>query len=582
MFNSPLCLDAVPQLLGLFDLSVAPTLLFYAYIPIIAISLFLSITVAIKDQFSLKGKLLLAISLSFSIWVLNMIFQWTAVHAGIMHFSWQITALIEILIPISTIYFVYVFLNNGKDVSDRVKFIFAFLILLTAMLLPTSWNMSGFDVSYCQSTVGPLLHYIYYFEIFVAIWILGLGLKEYLNLKNNQKIKTKDDYLKQTTIITIISAIFLVIFSLSNLVGELTQIYEINLIGPIGMVLFIAMLSYLIVKFKAFNIKIIGTKVLMYALIILISSQFFFIRVTTNFILTGITLVAIVILGGYLIKSVEKEVAQREEIERLAASLSKANDKLWVANEKLKELDRQKTEFVSIASHQLRSPLTAIKGYSSMLLEGSFGPLEEKAREAVDRIFQSSQKLVTVIEDFLNITRIELGRMKYEIKVFDLGQLAQMVIKDQEPNIKRSGLAISFKDGTGDHQISADEGKVSQVISNIIDNAIKYTPASPSQGGPTGWVKIKVENLPVKRSKGKETVRISVSDSGVGIKPETLPKLFEKFVRADADKVNITGTGLGLYVAKQIIEGLGGKIWAESEGQGKGSSFFVEFPKATS
>ena len=124
---------------------------------------------------------------------------------------------------------------------------------------------------------------------------------------------------------------------------------------------------------------------------------------------------------------------------------------------------------------------------------------------------------------------------------------------------------------TGNHQISADSGKVTQVISNIVDNSIKYTPS--------GEITVKVVNLG--SASTKETVRLTVSDTGVGIDPRNIRQLFEKFLRADdAGKTNITGTGLGLYVAKQIVEGLGGKIWAESEGKGKGSHFIVEFPRS--
>lgn len=265
-----------------------------------------------------------------------------------------------------------------------------------------------------------------------------------------------------------------------------------------------------------------------------------------------------------------KEVLQREKIEKLAGELSKANTKLQIANEKLKELDKMKTEFVSIASHQLRSPLTAIKGYSSLLLEGSLGPISEKARGGIENIFESSEKLVKVVEDFLNITRIELGRMKYDISVFDLGELAKTIIKEQEPTIKKRGLAIEYQSDDKAHQISADQGKVAQVVSNLLDNAIKYTPS--------GWIKIKAENLPPKGKAGKEMVRLSIADSGVGLTKENLDKLFNKFVRADdAGKINVTGTGLGLYVAKQMVEGMAGKVWVESAGVNQGSTFFVEF-----
>ena len=247
----------------------------------------------------------------------------------------------------------------------------------------------------------------------------------------------------------------------------------------------------------------------------------------------------------------------------LDQQLKSANNKLWVANDKLQELDRMKTEFVSLATHQLRSPLTAIKGYSSMILENSFGPVEAKARGAVDVIFQSSQKLVKVIEDFLNITRIELGTMKYEQSEFDFKALVESVSKELRVNVEKKGLQFSFEfNSTGDYKLVGDSGKLAQVVGNLIDNAIKYTPK--------GWIKVMLNQV-----NGK--IHLTVADSGVGMPAEVIPKLFQKFSRAsDAGKVNITGTGLGLYVAKQIVDGHQGKIWAESDGVGQGSRFMVE------
>ena len=262
-------------------------------------------------------------------------------------------------------------------------------------------------------------------------------------------------------------------------------------------------------------------------------------------------------------KQLQKETTHREKIEGLMTKLNESNDKLWITNEKLKELDRMKTEFVSMATHQLRSPLTAIKGYSSMILENSFGPVEEKARGAVDVIFQSSQKLVKVIEDFLNITRIELGTMKYDQSEVDFKALVESVAKELRINVEKKGLQFSFEaDEAGDYKLIGDSGKLAQVVGNLIDNAIKYTPE--------GWIKVNLNH-------NGDKIRMTISDSGVGMVAEVIPKLFQKFIRADdAGKVNITGTGLGLYVVKQIVEAHQGKVWAESDGVGKGSRFIVE------
>lgn len=257
----------------------------------------------------------------------------------------------------------------------------------------------------------------------------------------------------------------------------------------------------------------------------------------------------------------------REELEEyskgLEGKVKERTKELQTANKKLRELDRVKTEFVSLATHQLRSPLTAIKGYASMVLENSFGEVGEKARGAVNVIFQSSQKLVEVIEDFLNITRIELGTMKYDRSELNFKELVENVSKELKVNVEKKGLQFSLEtDPAGDYKLVGDSGKLAQVVGNLIDNAIKYTPRGA----------IKVTLRPVA---GK--IRLEVSDTGVGIPAEIIPKLFQKFTRAeDAGKVNITGTGLGLYVAKQIVEAHQGKIWAESDGTGRGSRFIVE------
>ena len=192
------------------------------------------------------------------------------------------------------------------------------------------------------------------------------------------------------------------------------------------------------------------------------------------------------------------------------------------------------------------------------------------ARWAVDVIFQSSQKMVKEIEDFLNITRIELGTMKYEQSEVNFKELVETVSKELRVNVEKKGLQFSLEiDSTAGYKLVGDSGKLAQAVGNLIDNAIKYTPAR-QEGGKQGWIR-----MTLSRVDGK--IRLEVSDSGVGMPAEVIPKLFQKFTRAeDASQVNITGTGLGLYVAKQIVNAHHGQIWAESDGVGKGSRFIVE------
>jgi signal transduction histidine kinase len=259
-------------------------------------------------------------------------------------------------------------------------------------------------------------------------------------------------------------------------------------------------------------------------------------------------------------RSVFKEVSQRERLQKLTIQLENAN-------EKLKGLDKLKTEFISLASHQLRSPLTAIKGYASMLLEGSFKPLEvPEQKTAIERIFQSSMNLARVVEDLLDVSKIEQGGMKYEMSSIDIKKLAKDIADELKVTAKNKGLQLDFEEkDLGGYVVKADPVKIRQAILNLVDNSIKYTQS--------GFVKVVV----TKPSVGK--LRISIIDSGMGISEENMGKLFEKFSRGDGGKVNAGGSGLGLYLVKEIVEAHSGKVWAESQGVGKGSTFIVELPE---
>ncbi len=241
---------------------------------------------------------------------------------------------------------------------------------------------------------------------------------------------------------------------------------------------------------------------------------------------------------------------------------------LEFANERLKELDKMKSEFVSLATHQIRAPLTAIKGYISLIQEGDYGQVPAPIAGAIDIIMQSTNNLVTIVGDFLDVSRIELGRMKYDYSDFDFQELVQQVVTEYKPNVEKKGLNFSYSfDQSKQYMVHADRGKIKQVIGNIIDNSIKYTLQ--------GFVKVELGFSKT----SPNSVLVKVYDSGVGIPAATIPKLFQKFTRAEnANDANILGTGLGLYVAKQMIDAHQGKLWAESEGQGKGAQFYIELP----
>jgi signal transduction histidine kinase len=342
----------------------------------------------------------------------------------------------------------------------------------------------------------------------------------------------------------------------SNLFLPWFGVFTLNWLGQVAGVIMVASSTYAIFRYKLFNVRIVTTEIMTFSLwasilIRTLLSTTLYDQVA-NLILFVITLV----FGTFLIRSVIKEVRQREEIQKLAVDLEQANEQLRV-------LDQMKSEFISFATHQIRAPLTAIKGYSSLLLEEDYGILPKSIHDVVKIIFNSCENLVVIVNEFLDMSRIEQGRMKYEKMKFELLGLVKETIEQLLPNVEQAGLGLEFHHAIKEtYNIYADKNKMKQVISNLIDNAIKYTP----KGGIT-----------VSLSKHNGKVLFSLKDTGVGIDPLEAKKLFFKFTRAkDANKINVTGTGLGLYVAKQMVEAMGGQIWVDSEGNGKGSTFNVE------
>jgi signal transduction histidine kinase len=272
-----------------------------------------------------------------------------------------------------------------------------------------------------------------------------------------------------------------------------------------------------------------------------------------------------------IVRGVKKEISQRERIESLAKSLESSNNKLedvnlslQVANEKLKELDTLKSEFVSMATHQIRGPLSAIKGYISMMTDGDYGQLPENLTEPLKVIFKSTDMLSKMVTDFLDVSKIDLGQIKYEFSEFDLRDLVKETVAGLKPNIDAKGLELRLNITDQPCPVKADKVKVSQVLNNLIDNACKYTKQ--------GWMEVSIEN-----KNGK--VLFAVKDSGMGISSQTLGTLFQRFSRAkNANDSNTAGSGLGLYIAKKMMEANSGRVWAESAGVGQGSQFYVEIP----
>ncbi|MDA3840379.1 MAG: ATP-binding protein [Patescibacteria group bacterium] len=257
----------------------------------------------------------------------------------------------------------------------------------------------------------------------------------------------------------------------------------------------------------------------------------------------------------------------------LEREVEKSVMELQRANGELRTLDTAKSDFISIASHQLRTPLTVIKGYVSMILEGDFGRLPDIAREPTEKIYDSNERLIKLVEQLLSISRIESGRIKYQFEQTDLSELISGIMEGIRYSAIKKGLDLSYSPPKGFSPIvNIDATKMRQVITSLIDNSIKYTYKSEEK---RGFILVRIEDV-----KDKDRVRLIIEDNGMGIKEEDKINLFKKFSRGkDISTVYTEGTGLGLYVAKKIIEAHNGFIYAESKGRDQGSKIYFDLPK---
>lgn len=264
------------------------------------------------------------------------------------------------------------------------------------------------------------------------------------------------------------------------------------------------------------------------------------------------------IIGLVLIRNSFQEDKQRKTIYSL---MSKSSD----ITKRLKELDNLKTEFVSLATHQLRAPLAKIQGYSSMVLEGDFGKVPEDLKEPMQRIFLSSQNLGSLLNDFLDVAQIEKGEITYNLKDCNLIDILNRVEENFKDVFDNTGLKFQITyDKSDEIKILADFAKTVSAISKIVDNAVRYTPQ--------GSIKISI-------AEKDDDVVITIADTGVGIEQSEIDELFEKFKRGkNAYNVSVSGSGLGLYVAREIVEAQEGRIWLKSDGPGKGTTAFIAFP----
>jgi hypothetical protein len=309
-----------------------PQLLYFSHIPTAIIALLLGIFVYFKNKKSLAGKILLFISFFFFIWCTDDLLLWLHSDSRVVVFFWSFINLVELLIFSGTLYFSYVFLEK-KDAPFKYKFLCLLLLLPMVIFLPTDINISGFDNPLCEASQGPLLYYFYSVEILFLLWSIAYLIKKIISSKGTEK--------KIAAYLSIGIFLFLSFFSAASLISTVTGDWMLLQYGLFAMPVFMGFLVYLIVQYKAFEIKLLGAQALVIGIIALIASQFFFIENLTNTVLNAITIALVAIFGIWLVRSVKKEIEAKEDLEiKVQERTKELEASKKVAEERASELEK--------------------------------------------------------------------------------------------------------------------------------------------------------------------------------------------------------------------------------------------------
>ncbi|OGC68685.1 hypothetical protein A2415_01895 [candidate division WWE3 bacterium RIFOXYC1_FULL_39_7] len=261
-------------------------------------------------------------------------------------------------------------------------------------------------------------------------------------------------------------------------------------------------------------------------------------------------------------------VAMAVQNSKLYSHLEVERSQLKILNEKLEQLDRLKDDFLSVASHELRTPMTIIKSYLWMLNAGKGGQLNQKQTEYLNKAVTSTERMIALINDMLNISRMEQGRVEFDIKKLDIVELIRDILVDLKVKADERKIYLELENQNEQMFGFTDLGKFTEILINLIGNSLKFT----REGG----IKVKV-------TEDDNYVNVSVIDTGAGISIEDQKHLFHKFGRLDNSYQTVAesgGTGLGLYIVKLYIEGMRGTVQASSDGINKGSTFSFTIPKS--
>ncbi|KKQ21258.1 MAG: Histidine kinase-, DNA gyrase B-, and [Parcubacteria group bacterium GW2011_GWC1_36_9] len=516
----------------------------YSHIIPVVLSLILGTFVFIKAKFNLFSKVFLAFIIVFSLWLIGDAIIWTSNNYHLIYAIWSSLVYIEVVFYILGFYFATVFVKKS-DISISWKIVLFVLTLPALFITITQQSVTGFNYPVCEAFNNNFLdQYKLIIEgIILIIILIYILIPFFKRLPWNQK---KDDLMVLGS-----TFLFLSVFGITEYLASITGYYEMNLYSLFLLPIFLVAIIYSVFELDIFNFHILGTHYLVVGLIVLMGGQLFFVTSTANRLLTILTIILLVGLSIILFRNLKRESDQRVHIEKL--------------NIQLESLLKQRESLVHLVTHKIKGSFTRSKYIFAGLLDGTFGETNPAIQKVAKMGLESEDAGIHTVDLVLDVANMQKGVVKYEMKVIDFKEIIFKTFAEKKIQAEERGLQMESKihDSKDDiYSVLGDVFWLREAINNLIDNAIKYTKE--------GKITINLED-------GNGKIKFSIKDTGIGITDEDKKSLFTEGGRGkDSVKINVDSTGYGLYSVKLIIEAHKGKVWAESEGPGKGSAFYVE------
>jgi signal transduction histidine kinase len=513
----------------------------YSHIIPVFLATILGIFVFVKTKFNLLSKVFLSFIVVFSLWLIGDLITWTSTNYHLIYSVWSFLDYLEVLFYLFGLYFVLILVYK-KDLSPFFKTVLFLFSLPLFIFTIMGYSVVGFNQPLCEAfNSGFSGSYKLIVESGVLLVILFFIITPF--------VKKEVLKIKKTNLIVFGSMfLFLSIFGVTEYIASTTGNYQLNLYSLFLLPIFIFAVIYAIFELDIFNFNILETQYLVVGLVILITGQLFFVSGGTDILLTIITIITSVTLSIILFGNLKRESDQRIEIEKLNIDLGR--------------LVEQRESLMHLINHKVKSSFTHTKYIFSEILEGSFGPISPELKKIAEVGLNSDDLGVKTIDLILNAANLQKGTVKYEFKQVALKPIVLKAIENKKDLIQKKNLDFEMNIGEGDYLVNGDAFWLEEVVNNLIDNAFNYT----NEG-----------KIIAKLEKKDNKILFSVKDTGMGITKEDKKNLFKEGGRGkESVKVNVNSTGYGLYSVKLIVEAHKGRVWAESEGAGKGAEFFVE------